>query len=294
MMAPTHAAFAVALGMLGGANPLTLKLLAAGSLLPDIDHPQSAMGRVFFFFSVPLNKYFGHRRTIHGIALWAALSAVGLVWEPALWLAIGAISHVFLDCLNVSGVQALMPFSERVCVLFDHKWRMVAGSRGELFLLCALGLVAWSGGYIGSTGGLRAMIGNLTGSYKIAYQQYEREGLTKCALEGKIRYQAGIIEEGRWLIVGREGGQGLAIWDDKRRRIMHIPKEGVFLRARLRKEGRAWDSARIEGWAETQGPVYYYDGKQWRFADTGDVVLGWVIGERLSLTGVRPFAGPSG
>ena len=172
MIAPTHIAFAVACGTLAGGSSLALKLLAAGALLPDVDHPQSALGRIFFFVSIPLNRYCGHRRTVHGFALWGAVATIGVVWPPSFWLGLGALSHIFLDALNISGVQALMPFSEKVCVLFSRKWRFVTGSKNELFLLIILGAIAWSGGYISSLGGIRTLVGVLTGSYQIACQQY--------------------------------------------------------------------------------------------------------------------------
>jgi hypothetical protein len=117
-----------------------LGLMAGGALFPDIDHPQSAMGRVLFFLSIPLNRYVGHRRTFHGFFLWSLVAVAGIFWMPLFWIGLGALSHVFIDALNVSGVQALMPFSEKVCVLFpeqaeflrvrlrvsDEKWQTLA------------------------------------------------------------------------------------------------------------------------------------------------------------------------
>jgi inner membrane protein len=131
MIAPTHVAFAVALGMVSGAPTSTLGLLAGGALLPDLDHHQSTIGRILFFISIPLNKLVGHRRTFHGFFLWSIISLAGIFYNPLLWIGLGALSHVFIDCLNVMGVQALMPFSEKVCVLFDRKYRIHSGSRKE-------------------------------------------------------------------------------------------------------------------------------------------------------------------
>jgi inner membrane protein len=85
MTVGTHAAFAASIALICGASPSSLPLLALGSALPDIDHPQSFLGRIFFFLSIPLNKKFGHRRAFHGYPLWGFILALALVWEPFLW-----------------------------------------------------------------------------------------------------------------------------------------------------------------------------------------------------------------
>lgn len=124
-------------------------------------------------------------------------------------------------------------------------------------------------------------------SYKIAIEQYKGAGLQKCCLQGKLRHPNGDIEHGKWLIIGMEGQQKLAIWDAKRARIIHIPKDGTFLRAALKRDNGQWDTAKLAGWAKTQRPAYYFDGKKWRYAAAGDVVFGWVLGDKVALGGMR-------
>ncbi len=280
MTAPTHVAFAVAGGLLFGVSGLPLQLLAGGALLPDIDHPQSTIGRLFFFLSVPLNRYCGHRKTIHGFALWGALTLLGLAYfTPLAWIGAGALSHVLLDCYNVSGVQALMPFSERVCVLFGRNWRMRTGSRNELLVLIIFGCVAWLGGYIGSMGGMRSMIGLLTGSYKIAVQEIQRSGLEICNIDGILRYPSGKTKKGTWLCIGTEGANGVAILVNNK--ILHIQKDAILLRARVRRTGDKWQAAKVEGFVAVSETTYYYDGIKWRVALPGDIVFGHIIAREL-------------
>jgi membrane-bound metal-dependent hydrolase YbcI (DUF457 family) len=284
MIAPTHIAFAVAIGQLAGLNSLNLNLLAAGALLPDIDHPQSTVGRLLSFLSVPINKKFGHRKVIHGFFLWTGLALCGHIWEPALFLGLGALSHCFIDCWNVSGVQALEPFSEQVCVIFRRSsWRISTGSRKELFVLLFLGMAVGGAIYIGSFGGIRAAVGEMLGSYNIAYERYLREGTNVCYLEGKLRTADGNIFEDKWLIIGREGSRGLAILADDK--ILHIPKDAHFLRARLRvdENNKKWETAEIKGLAETLKPVYVLKKGEWRKAKAGSFVSGVIIGERIEL-----------
>lgn len=283
MIAPTHIAFALACGNLAGVSAVSLNLLAAGSLLPDIDHPQSSIGRILFFFSIPLNRQFGHRRIIHGFALWGAVALAGIFWTPALWIGLGALSHIVLDLLNISGVQALMPFSEKVCVLFARKWRFASGSRQDLVLLVVLGVFAWAGNYIGTLGGLRALTGVITGSPRIAYQQYLEAGTQISFIEGTLRHRDGRIEHGRWLAIGKEEERGLALWNEKRQEIIHLPRQAEFLSAYLKRTGERWQTLSLTGWARTKREAFFFDGEFWRHAEPGSIVFGWVLGREMEV-----------
>ena len=289
MIAPTHIAFAVACGTVGGAPTWALPLLMGGSLLPDIDHPQSFLGRVFFFCSIPLNKWFGHRRTIHGFALWGVVALAGFfLWQPIMWLALGSLSHVFIDLLNIAGVHALLPFSEKVCVLFSRNWRFPVGSRNELMFLVIVGLFAWGGAYIGSIGGFRALIGVLTNAHGIAYDLYLGMGQQVCFFEGVLRHRDGRLEEGSWLVIGQEGMEGLAVWDKERDKLIHTPEQAEFLRARLRPTDQSWQTMALTGWARTNKEAFFYDGKKWHYARAGAIVYGWILGRELDVVTLQP------
>jgi membrane-bound metal-dependent hydrolase YbcI (DUF457 family) len=115
------------------------------------------------------------------------------------------MTHIVLDALNTSGVQLFMPFSERICVLFSRKYRFPSGSKQELVLLVVLGSLGFAGGYIGSIGGMQAVLGAITGSYQVASQQYVTKGLQRCEVVGRLRWVTGAMEEGRWEIIIRRG-----------------------------------------------------------------------------------------
>jgi membrane-bound metal-dependent hydrolase YbcI (DUF457 family) len=286
MTAPTHVAFAVACGMLGGTPVSALGLVAGGALFPDIDHPQSAMGRILFFLSIPLNRYVGHRRTFHGFFLWSLVAVAGIFWIPLFWIGLGALSHVFIDALNVSGVQALMPFSEKVCVLFDRKWRIVTGSRKELVLMVVFGMIAWSGAHISSMGGMRAVFAALTGSYAMAYQKYLDSDTHICYMEGKLRHRDGRTEKGRWQVIGKEGkgmSMGIALWDEERGQIIHLPEQAEFLRVRLRVSDEKWQTLAMNGWARTRRELFFYDGEKWKHGPAGAIVFGYIVAKELEL-----------
>ena len=286
MLAGTHIALAVALGTATGASTTTLSLLAFGSLLPDIDHPQSTIGRTCAMVSGPLYRRFGHRRHVHGFPVWGALTVLGFLWWPFWWIGLGALSHCFVDCLNTSGVPLLLPFSEKVCVLFARTWRFPCGSRTELGFMAVLAICAYGFAYVGSVGGVRAIAGAVTQSPKMAYQQYEAVGLAICHFEGRLRFRTGLVEKGRWLVVGKEETHGIAVWDEGRQRMIHVPDEADFLRARLVVGKETWQAATVRGVMRTRHAAFFFDGKKWRRALPGGVVFGSVIGREIAVAGV--------
>ena len=46
-------------------DPVLLGVTFLGSLMPDIDHPRSLLGRSFFPISKVINRRFGHRTITH-------------------------------------------------------------------------------------------------------------------------------------------------------------------------------------------------------------------------------------
>lgn len=279
MMAGTHIAVAIACGQLTGASGEVLALLSLGSILPDIDHPQATISRIFPWIALRLHRRFNHRRTIHGLPLWCVITLFGFWFEPLFFVGFGGLTHISLDLLNTSGVQLLMPWAEHSCVMFERKWRFAVGSRKELVVLALALIVAWVGAYVETLGGIQTLLGMITKAPKIAYYQYKQAGTQISWFEGKLRHRAGRLEEGRWLVVGQEGGRGFAIWDEKRKRLIHTPREAEFLRAYLKTdESLHWKTLALTGFARTKREVFYFDGELWRHARPGAVVLGWVLG----------------
>lgn len=101
---------------------LEVVLVSVGSLLPDIDHPQSRAGRFVPFISYPVSAFLGHRGLTHSaIAVVACL--YGLTWLSstapswALYLMWGYISHLVGDYLfGSSGLPLTWPLKKRfVC-----------------------------------------------------------------------------------------------------------------------------------------------------------------------------------
>lgn len=87
-----------------------------GSLLPDIDAPQSYVGKL----CSPVSRVFGRLRKMQGKEEWqhrgimhdAAIYIAGLIlsylyFSPLIGLFIGCLTHIFLDMFNPMGVPFL-------------------------------------------------------------------------------------------------------------------------------------------------------------------------------------------
>ena len=120
MMAGSHVVLSVAAWMvvaphlgLPAASPASLAVAVAGGLLPDIDHPNSWVGRRVRPVSSMLAALFGHRGMTHSAlavvgCLWLALHGLGPRWA-AVPLAIGYASHLAGDLLTARGLRLAWP-----------------------------------------------------------------------------------------------------------------------------------------------------------------------------------------
>lgn len=112
MMGRTHLAFGLltaGLGSLaidiGGTDLVGLTIGSLlGSLLPDLDHPKSKLGRRFLPLSTFLYATLGHRGGTHSL-FFAAVLLLLLIWVApylALGLCLGILSHILADMISYS------------------------------------------------------------------------------------------------------------------------------------------------------------------------------------------------
>ncbi len=227
----THVAFATVL-YLGGATLFGYKpdwigwlLAAAASLGPDTDLPTSKVGRLFFWLSVPLERRFGHRTLTHSLV---ALSAVAALAGPLtaisplyFWCALGGYwSHLWIDMLNVRGVDLFWPSPVRLVTPGNRNWRMEVGSKAEMILLSAL-LALTVALYPLSHMGFRDALQALIRSFDIAHEQYQRQ-------IGTHWYELDLVAsdnltlarvEGRYPIIGTWKGGFIVLHDGQPRAV---------------------------------------------------------------------------
>lgn len=82
-------------------------LTLLGSVLPDIDHKDSLLGKAIPFAP----KIFSHRGFTHSLAFTAAC------WLLSPYLACGVALHILMDMLTVSGVRLFHPFGKSISIL---------------------------------------------------------------------------------------------------------------------------------------------------------------------------------
>ena len=180
----THVAFASVL-YLGGATLFGYRpdgigwlLAAAASLLPDVDLPPAKIGRLFWLLSVPLERRFGHRTITHSAVGLLAVALLALpLWflNPLFFWAVlgGYWSHLWIDMVNVRGVDLFWPAPVRLVTPDNRNWRLQVGSKAEMVLLSVL-LVAAAALYPLSHLGFRDALQALLKSFDIAVEQYAR------------------------------------------------------------------------------------------------------------------------
>jgi inner membrane protein len=120
MMARSHVVIGVAAWIvaapvlhLTSLDPLHLGLAVAGSLLPDIDHPASWLGRRSRPVSTAIAAILGHRGLTHSALAVAALVALllkaGYRHDGISALAVGYLSHLAADMLTPQGLPLAWP-----------------------------------------------------------------------------------------------------------------------------------------------------------------------------------------
>ena len=79
---------------------------ALGALVPDIDNPESLIGRFTLPISYLFNKIFGHRTITHDVSIIIPLFIVSLLVGNPIFFGImfGVITHLFLDGFTKQGL----------------------------------------------------------------------------------------------------------------------------------------------------------------------------------------------
>ena len=118
MQAKTHLMFAFLASLffvyLIPAMVFYIPLILLGGLLPDLDHPNSKLGRKIWPLSKLFNLIFGHRGFFHSllfvIIIFILVSYFSTIFAFA--ISIGILTHLLSDALTISGVAFFYPLSK--------------------------------------------------------------------------------------------------------------------------------------------------------------------------------------
>lgn len=91
-----------------------------GSILPDIDHKNSYIGKKAKTVSKAINKLAGHRKLFHAPLVYLFLYSTGLGMTSNVLtllgikgLFFGVLSHLILDSFTIGGLPWFYPFSKK-------------------------------------------------------------------------------------------------------------------------------------------------------------------------------------
>ena len=89
--------------------------IVIGSLLPDIDEPNSFVGRRTFGLSKLIKKTFGHRGLTHSLLFWLLFSLLYYKFQNdfTLGLSLGYVFHIIGDFFSRQGVPLFFPFTKK-------------------------------------------------------------------------------------------------------------------------------------------------------------------------------------
>lgn len=122
-------------------HPAEFVAVFLGSLIPDIDHPKSWVGRRLWFISYPLSGIIGHRGLTHSLC---GLAIISIALATVLFLnaipfdikiitiafAVGYLSHILCDYNTNTGVPFLWPIKSKM----KSPWAFNTGSPLEYLL----------------------------------------------------------------------------------------------------------------------------------------------------------------
>jgi len=133
------------------ANPIFIAVTFIGSLLPDIDHTKSWIGKAVYPLAKWLSRNYGHRTITHSIFFLLGIYFISLFIEKnfredysiSTILFFSILSHLIFDMVTLAGIPLFYPFYKNPCVLpANPEMRIRSGNiRQEgviLFIFCFL------------------------------------------------------------------------------------------------------------------------------------------------------------
>lgn len=124
------------------------------SVLPDIDHPKSVLGKMFYPVSRWIDRNWGHRTITHSAIFLIAISLVSFSVERSFStnfnyttvLLFAVFSHFIFDMFTMQGIPFFYPFAKNPCVIPGNpQYRMRANDRrAELVMFSIFFLIGIS------------------------------------------------------------------------------------------------------------------------------------------------------
>lgn len=131
-----------------------LAFTAFASLIPDIDHTKSSIGKLFYPLAKFIDRRFGHRTITHSALFLAILCLFSAFIENlfsehyqfTVILFFAVFSHLILDMITVQGIPFFYPFAKNPCVIPENpRYRIrTNNNRAEVAVFCISILLMFS------------------------------------------------------------------------------------------------------------------------------------------------------
>lgn len=148
------------------------------STIPDLDSPNSYVGRWFPWLSEPIAYSFGHRTLTHSLPFLVVVGLFAWPLSSGYWLALvgGVGSHLLVDMMTLSGVALFYPSTARCVLPGSARYRFASMSWAEFWLMVVLGLTAIPLLQLaGTSAGTEGIITVGIGEISTAREQYDSE-----------------------------------------------------------------------------------------------------------------------
>lgn len=161
----------------------SITLCVISSLIPDIDQPQSLIGRITSPLSQFIYSNYGHRTLTHSLLFLLITTIPAFVLEFFLFsstrysliFTIAISSHILLDMFTIEGVEFLFPFSKTQYVVFTDTRYSITGSNKKHQLIVFSSIVIFTIAILpffklGASKFLRSKMNTIRNIYEISCQ----------------------------------------------------------------------------------------------------------------------------
>ncbi|RLD15711.1 MAG: hypothetical protein DRI36_06745, partial [Caldiserica bacterium] len=212
-------------------NLITLLFALIFSLLPDIDHPYSTIGKLVKRLSEKIEEKFSHRTITHSLIALIILSIFlfplnFLDWHFYLSSLLGFTSHILYDCLSPAGVKIFYPLKYSCVIPAMESLRVPVGSNREailslcMFILCLITYPIASLGWGSIYQRVMADPFSAPDEIKKLINRYE----VYCVIEGVWAVSLLPVEKERFRVIAVRGAQ---IWVEKDEKVYRLTPESA-------------------------------------------------------------------
>lgn len=107
------------------ANPIYISITIIGSLIPDVDHTKSIIGKFFYPIAKWLSVKFGHRTITHSIFFLGIITLFSVFTDKIFFnnynitiiIFFSVFSHLLFDMMTLQGIPLFYPIYKNPCVL---------------------------------------------------------------------------------------------------------------------------------------------------------------------------------